>query len=74
MATRDEWRARFKLARPTAPDQSIERAIDSVLRDPDGAYAREITATASRAMYDRDGIDYCHGRHHSSPHRNCTLR
>ena len=74
MATRDQWRARFWLARPSASDAAIERAIDDVLADPYGSYAREITETAARRDYERQGIDYCHGTHHSSPHRGCLLR
>lgn len=74
MATRDQWRARFRLARPNAPDSDIERAIDSVLRDPHGAYAKEIRETAMRADLNSKGLDYCKGDHHSSPHRLCVLR
>lgn len=45
---RNIWYWRFKLARPTADDDAIRRATESVLRDPEGAYAKEIERTAKR--------------------------
>ena len=45
---REEWRALFALARPGQPECAVERAIDSVLKDPDGGYANEIRRTAFR--------------------------
>ena len=53
MLVRNLWRARFGLARPTATYEATERAIDSVLRDPSGSYAREITEAADRALAGR---------------------
>ena len=71
---REMWRARFHLARPGASAESVERAIDSVLADPHGSYAREIRETAMRADLNAKGLDYCHDGHHSAPHRGCILR
>ena len=45
------WRARFKLARPTASDADVERAIVDVMRSPDGSYASEIRTTADRRAH-----------------------
>ena len=57
MRDREMWRARSRLARPTASPEAIERAIDSVLRDPHGKYAREFTRQRScRTWNRRDSI------------------
>lgn len=45
---RQLWIDRFRLARPTASDEAIDRAVTSVMRDPHGAYAKEIKDTADR--------------------------
>ena len=74
MRKREMWRARFRLARPTASPEATERAIDSVLRDPHGKYAREIRETAILQDLESKGLDYCRGDHHSIPHRRCILR
>lgn len=46
------WWARVQGARPNAEDRDIQRAVDSIMRDPNGRYAKEIKETAERRERD----------------------
>jgi hypothetical protein len=47
---RELWVARVQIARPNAGTRDVLRAVDSIMRDPQGGYAKEIRDTAERVM------------------------
>lgn len=44
------WTMYVEIARPQAAPVHVQRAVDSIMRDPKGQYAKEIKRTAERTI------------------------